>query len=348
MPGYEVSDHGRVRNARTGRILRPSNYKLDGYLRIETSHRRVLLHRLVLEAFVGPCPPGCEARHVHDPDRGNCRLSNLAWGTKKENADDRWRQGRAPGRPSAVHVGARYGQLLVRARAASRGRNSSWECVCDCGRVHVARADLLVSGETWRCLSCAGLLRRLAAVGTLALALLASACVAPAEPDDWGDGDQVTLDVRVDWSGRGVPDGGWDDAGPVVVEADAGDAVGTSVAALDGRVAVIPHPLDGTPAPCAGDAPEPLPELVGTYCGADGGEWLFTPRSPLVVWRDGVRREGSATVEPGRITVRWLSACTSPADCVEVHGSSFYALVVGDGWLDVDDERLTYEWRGCP
>lgn len=52
-------------------------------------------------------------------------------------------------------------------------------------------------------------------------AALLMACAAPAESDDWGDGDQVTLEPRVDWSGRGVPDGGWGDAGPVVVEYDA-------------------------------------------------------------------------------------------------------------------------------
>jgi hypothetical protein len=34
--------------------------------------------RLVLEAFTGPCPPGCRATHL-DRDPLNNRLPNLAW-----------------------------------------------------------------------------------------------------------------------------------------------------------------------------------------------------------------------------------------------------------------------------
>ncbi|WP_439621469.1 HNH endonuclease signature motif containing protein [Gemmata sp.] len=54
--------------------------------------RRVNVHRLILEAFVGPCPLGMETRHL-DGDRLNNRLDNLAWGTPAENAADRIRHG---------------------------------------------------------------------------------------------------------------------------------------------------------------------------------------------------------------------------------------------------------------
>lgn len=52
-----------------------------------TFHRHV--HRLVLEAFVGPCPPGQQARHFPDNDRTNCKLGNLRWGTQSENEQDK-------------------------------------------------------------------------------------------------------------------------------------------------------------------------------------------------------------------------------------------------------------------
>ena len=49
------------------------------------SARRI--HRLVLEAFVGPCPPGMVACHG-DGNRSNNALSNLRWDTHQSNADD--------------------------------------------------------------------------------------------------------------------------------------------------------------------------------------------------------------------------------------------------------------------
>jgi hypothetical protein len=50
------------------------------------------IHVLVLKTFVGECPEGMECRHLDDNPSNN-RLSNLCWGTKKENAGDRIRNG---------------------------------------------------------------------------------------------------------------------------------------------------------------------------------------------------------------------------------------------------------------
>ncbi len=52
-------------------------------------------HRLVLLAFVGPCPEGRECCHW-DGNPSNNSLSNLRWGTKSENARDKERHGTAP------------------------------------------------------------------------------------------------------------------------------------------------------------------------------------------------------------------------------------------------------------
>jgi hypothetical protein len=62
-------------------------------LKYKNKTRSTTIHRLVLEAFVGPCPPGCEARHLNG-NPGDNRLENLAWGTKKQNAADRKAHGR--------------------------------------------------------------------------------------------------------------------------------------------------------------------------------------------------------------------------------------------------------------
>lgn len=49
----------------------------------------VTVHRLVLEAFVGPRPKGMQARHFPDRDGKNNNLSNLSWATPKANQADR-------------------------------------------------------------------------------------------------------------------------------------------------------------------------------------------------------------------------------------------------------------------
>lgn len=48
-----------------------------------------LVHRLVLLAFVGPCPEGMQCQHFPDPNPTNNQLDNLSWGTALENQQDR-------------------------------------------------------------------------------------------------------------------------------------------------------------------------------------------------------------------------------------------------------------------
>jgi hypothetical protein len=58
--------------------------------------RCIPVHRLILEAFVGPCPEGHEARHFPDGNRANNAISNLSWGTRSQNFMDKWPQGTMP------------------------------------------------------------------------------------------------------------------------------------------------------------------------------------------------------------------------------------------------------------
>lgn len=55
-------------------------------------HKTVLVHRLVLEAFIGPCPSNMEACHANS-DRTDNRLENLRWDTCSENQYDKGRVG---------------------------------------------------------------------------------------------------------------------------------------------------------------------------------------------------------------------------------------------------------------
>lgn len=105
VPGYQVSNHGRVRRL-AKIVLRRNQYgeydmKLKekelkrtpscyGYLVVGCDRRQYFVHFLVLEAFGGPKPSDLhQCRHLDGNRQRNFYPGNLAWGTSKENADDR-------------------------------------------------------------------------------------------------------------------------------------------------------------------------------------------------------------------------------------------------------------------
>ena len=94
---YEVSNLGRVRNPRFGgRLVKQfvrSRY-VTVHLKDAPRHNTRPVHLLVLEAFVGPRPPGMECCHW-DNDRSNNQLFNLRWDTKAANKADQVRHGTA-------------------------------------------------------------------------------------------------------------------------------------------------------------------------------------------------------------------------------------------------------------
>ena len=105
---YEVSSWGRVRSL--DRVFIKSNGRkhtvreriraphTDDWGRVSVGLTRsgesktCRVHRLVLEAFVGPCPPGMVACHAND-DASDNRLENLRWDTPRENNLDKVRNG---------------------------------------------------------------------------------------------------------------------------------------------------------------------------------------------------------------------------------------------------------------
>lgn len=107
---YEVSNFGGVKSRdrvvetkagwtmnRRAKLLSPNIHHRSGHLSVQLTGdaglKRVWVHRLVLEAFVGPCPEGSHALHFDDNPKNNS-LENLSWGTSSQNAHDRVRNGR--------------------------------------------------------------------------------------------------------------------------------------------------------------------------------------------------------------------------------------------------------------
>jgi hypothetical protein len=107
---YQVSNYGNVksidrliRNSRnkncfvkcSGKKIKP--FFKNGYKFVALSKngkpRHHYIHRLVLTAFVGPPKSKKECRHL-DGNRRNNNVSNLEWGTRKQNMADAIEHGR--------------------------------------------------------------------------------------------------------------------------------------------------------------------------------------------------------------------------------------------------------------
>ena len=105
---YEVSNLGGVRSIPRlgitafgkrmygGSLVTPFVHKRTGYLCVNLTKRgkrkQELLHRLVIESFLGDCPKGMECCH-NDGDRTNPALKNLRWDTRKGNHADKKNHG---------------------------------------------------------------------------------------------------------------------------------------------------------------------------------------------------------------------------------------------------------------
>lgn len=100
-PDYYADDSGEIYSARTGRLRILPKRLHQGYFRVNVRDRCCpvkshpeMVHKLVLNAFVGKRPDGFLCRHLNGNQRDN-RLENLCWGTPSENVRDSMRHGTA-------------------------------------------------------------------------------------------------------------------------------------------------------------------------------------------------------------------------------------------------------------
>lgn len=114
--GYDVTPDGSVYSTATnwrgyGARELAQQRDDDGYptvrLLVAGKRTRFPVHCLVANKFLPPRPsPSHQIRHI-DGDKTNNRAENLAWGTPKENADDRelhGRTSRGPTHSSAIRA----------------------------------------------------------------------------------------------------------------------------------------------------------------------------------------------------------------------------------------------------
>jgi hypothetical protein len=153
VPGYagcyEVSDQGRVRSidrdvtwgggckrSARGRVrkLTPSARGDKAvYLTVTLSKESRIacryVHRLVAEAFLGPCPDGQEVCHGPIGTLDNS-ISNLRYGTHGSNELDKQRDGTSRCRPVRNSNGEVFPSLVNAGRATNSSPQKIW-AVCN-------------------------------------------------------------------------------------------------------------------------------------------------------------------------------------------------------------------------
>lgn len=153
FPQYEFHQDGFVISMvkATPRIMKP--IKMGEYVGLQLKRsdghiEKAYLHRLICEAYHGPCPAGMECRHI-DGDKNNNAAINLAWGTKSENEADKQRHQTTP-------EGERNGMAKLteaevkKMRLYRKSTGESYAKIAKSFGISTMTAYRAITGKQWR------------------------------------------------------------------------------------------------------------------------------------------------------------------------------------------------------
>ncbi|MDM4221800.1 NUMOD4 motif-containing HNH endonuclease [Klebsiella pasteurii] len=154
---YEVSNLGNVRslsNYRKGlfhnniaHFIQNKGYHYVSIRDADGKSKRLAVHRIVLEAFVGPRPDGKQIAHWNGDPSDN-RVENLRWATSKENIADRSRHGR-----TAIGENAGSAKLDRKAVKTIKRLNNLGLSACEVAHLACVNPSTIISiwqGESWK------------------------------------------------------------------------------------------------------------------------------------------------------------------------------------------------------
>lgn len=151
FPGYAIGSNGAVWSQLRGSWKqRKTRIDRAGYALVRLSRDGKVfefrVHRLVMAAFIGPCPPGYEVAH-NDGIRTNANLSNLRYDTHKGNHSDRLRHGTS--NAGGANGMAKLTDDAVRAmRRLHRGGTSKADLAAAFS-VEVRNVNRVLRGDRW-------------------------------------------------------------------------------------------------------------------------------------------------------------------------------------------------------
>lgn len=129
---YEVSSEGRIRNTKTGRIIKTS-INASGYeqvcLRSNKKQVTKRVHRLVADSFYDGDHESYDVNHI-DGDKQNNRISNLEFCTRQENIRHAFDTGlKRPSRMIGVRV-METGEEFESIRECARQTGCDQSMIC--------------------------------------------------------------------------------------------------------------------------------------------------------------------------------------------------------------------------
>lgn len=167
FPNYEISNEGQIRRCkqtRSGLASKPGyvmkQHEDSGYLATWLTHgganKFVYVHRLVLEAFVGPCPKGLECNHKN-LDRHDNTIENLEWISHSENVKHAYRHGCGGGHGGEVpqirgekHPKAKLTEAeVLKIRERSAEGESGYSIAKDYPIVSSGTVADIIAGRSW-------------------------------------------------------------------------------------------------------------------------------------------------------------------------------------------------------
>lgn len=123
-PNYSVSDHGKVLNDVTGKILKPRNHS-GGYLNVCLCNgikKQFFVHRLVAHHFCEKNNHQVEVDHI-DRDKTNNHFSNLRWVTKSQNGRNKPKKFGATSQYVGVHFFKRTAKWQARLKLNGKAKH---------------------------------------------------------------------------------------------------------------------------------------------------------------------------------------------------------------------------------
>ena len=136
--------------------LKQANHR-QGYKKVcvktPTGIKNKLVHRLVLEAWVGPCPDGCVTNHKNGNKIDN-RLDNLEYCTQSENMAHAYGYGLSPKPPTKKGSECRLSKLdehqVIALRAENDRRPGYVKRLAEKYNITPPTVSKILLRQTWR------------------------------------------------------------------------------------------------------------------------------------------------------------------------------------------------------